>query len=302
VILIHGAVRNAADYFAVGMAAASMQQYFLDAHVAVFAPHFLEPQDGPVQLSSGAQALRWNGTDPNGVWRYGAKSLPPSNISSYSAVDAFAEALADRSRFPSLRQITVAGHSSGGQFVQRWALTSSSHVWEIESPKLRAVVANPSSFCYLDQRRFVNGNLVVPPSKDCSDYNKWEWGLEEGGEQCEYKDEALAASGGAMGLAKRYFSRDVVYLSGGSDICNVSKGWCHSHGLEMTCADMLQGPTRLARSENFFAFLKEYAGQRVHSRLVVPGVGHDHALIFESSQGQEALFVEAASDSMRAYV
>jgi hypothetical protein len=69
VIVLHGANRNADDYFCAATAAATLQTTFPTGSVAVVAPRFLEPQDGPVTLADGGTAARWNGTDENGVWR-----------------------------------------------------------------------------------------------------------------------------------------------------------------------------------------------------------------------------------------
>lgn len=96
----------------------------------------------------------------------------------------------------------------------------------------------------------------------------------------------------------QYAARDVLYLAGGADTCNVTTGWCDSHGLETTCADELQGNMRLARADNYVKYLAAYFGGGVsnpavplrHKQVVVPGVGHDHSLMFESAEGQAALF------------
>jgi len=63
------------------------------------------------------------------TWRFGADAINVS-ISSFDAMDAFVERLAfDKEQFPNLEKIVVTGHSAGGQFAQRWALTSSSPVF-----------------------------------------------------------------------------------------------------------------------------------------------------------------------------
>ena len=81
--------------------------------------------------------------------------------------------------------------------------------------------------------------------RSCPDYNRWEWGLSEGGEHCSYKDDTLARFNGDVdAVAERYARRSVVYLVGEEDRCTVAgtePGYCNSHGLEVTCADVLQG-------------------------------------------------------------
>lgn len=65
---------------------------------------------------------------------------------------------------------------------------------------------------------------------------------------------------------------------------------CHSHGLETTCMDMLQGYNRRYRAEHYVKHLANVFGHAVHNSSVVPGVGHDHSLMFESLQGQALIF------------
>jgi len=153
-------------------------------------------------------------------------------------------------------------------------------------PSIRVVVANPRSFCYLDGRRFVNGTFELPPQtriESCPNYNKWEWGLDDGGElPTPYRDTAIERMGGnRTKLAHRYSTRNVLYVSGRND----------TEKLRRSCeADEFQGAYRRQRSEYFFSSLYEYFGKQIHQRFVVDDVGHDHALLFESPQGIHAMF------------
>ena len=101
----------------------------------------------------------------------------------------------EKFHFPNLKRIVVAGHSAGGQYVHRWALLSSSPVvWGDGSnidnvPKdkddhidinrnktsnaennrnieIRAIVANPRSYCYPDNRRMIRTDAVVTSESD----------------------------------------------------------------------------------------------------------------------------------------
>lgn len=251
------------------------------------------------------------------TWRYGADAVN-APISSYEAMDAMVEALAfDTDRFPNLEQIVVAGHSAGGQFVHRWALTSMSPAWgDAANPTnvtnvhatatarrivpIHAVAANPRSFAYLDQRRFDVTNETttfdVPDRSrihNCPGYNQWEWGLEPGGPViAQYKDRALQQVGGAQRMAARYAKRKVTYLAGGLDVLPL---WSECED------DDFQGPNRRTRSELFYKSLLEIFGERqrhvVHQRVVVPMVHHDHCLLFQSKQGREVLFGPGGGES-----
>ena len=79
-------------------------------------------------------------------------------------MDRLLAALDDKARFPALKEIVVAGHSAGGQYVQPTL-----------SALVRYLVANPSSYLYLEPWRPVNGN----PAELCPGFNKYKYGLDE---------------------------------------------------------------------------------------------------------------------------
>jgi hypothetical protein len=300
-VMVHGSSRNVDDYICCSNSALPTQEQDpATSSIMIVAPWFLAPSDMPVNITStgnpNAAALVWadkarmDEVDPvYHTWRYGADAIN-AGISSYATVDAIVNrVLEDRVRFPSLKRIVVAGHSAGGQFTQRWALLSNSKAFAdpsqgyIPRAPTRTVVANPKSFCWLDARRYVNGTLRVPDDDDINDcpwYNEWEWGLGEGDYlKTPYKDIAIELAGGTDEVVRRYPTRDIVYIAGELDI--LPNGQC------MATA---QGPYRRARSANFFSSLKDIYGRSVHHRLVVSGVNHDHCLMFQSPEGQQALF------------
>ncbi len=321
--VVHGSGRNADDYLYSGMVAANIQKTYLPENVLIIAPRFLVPEDGidqiPVKHRTNNTVLKtpllWNDRKPiPHTWRYGANALPPfENISSYDVMDHLVEHFAFYAgfgnRYSSLQEIAVIGHSAGGQFTQRWALTSNSQAWHeyklkpfnslsvVRSRKvsfdqstvsIRAVAANPRSFCYLDGRRYIRGKFQIPPQsmiKHCPTYNTWEWGLDGGGFlPTPYKDRALALFDGDVSkLAHRYAQRNVIYLSGKNDT-EILHGSCND--------DKFQGKFRRQRSGNFYKSLHHYFGYKVHSRSIIPNVGHDHSLIFGSKEGISAIFGE----------
>lgn len=296
VVVIHGAARNADSYFCGMKESVLLQERWASEDVLVVAPWFMEPQDNPPPA-----VVYWDGDDPNGVWRAGKQSsaaVSPTGetVSSYTVLDLLVTNLLDKSLHPQLEALTIVGHSSGGQTVQRYALT---HHWGLSAfvstmpasdVSVRFVVANPSSYCYLDARRWINNTLMVPPpavQQVCPEFNGWEWGLN--GSFPPY----VAAAGPAAELVKRYAALDVVYLLGQNDTCNEQlEPGCHSHGLETTCMDNLEGWMRLYRGLHFYTYLQIfYALQRqVHMYALVPNVGHDNTLMFQSPQGLSAIF------------
>jgi pimeloyl-ACP methyl ester carboxylesterase len=291
-VVIHGANRNADDYFCSASAAVALQSNY--KNVLIVVPRFVTVSDGPLMLHEGGTALRWS-DDGNGPWRFGARSVHPIPVSSFAAVDHLVEALLQRTS-PSTN-VVMAGHSSGGQFVQRWSLLTT--VW---SPnRMRTVVANPSSYAYLTPQRKIEGQWRLPATEnDCTRYNQWEWGLDEqpGNASAndiddEYKRHAMELIGqNTTELIQRFGSRDLVYMIGSLDRCNVSSagGWCHSHGLETSCMDELQGNMRFERLLNYIESLEKIVGITTHRRMVVSGVGHDHSLMFTRPEGLSAIF------------
>ena len=130
---------------------------------------------------------------------------------------------------------------------------------------------------------------ISPPAEKarCPHYDSWSWGVGgfDGTERAPYVEEIED-----MAAAVRAFAaRDVWYLPGLADVCDVAKATsptqCESHGLEITCADELQGAMRLKRFERYNASLAEhYAVPKVHNARPVPDVGHAHSLIFQSAE------------------
>ena len=300
-VVIHGSGRNADDYFCAATSAVDTQTIF--CNVLVIVPWFLCVTDDHTGVRD--DALRWAVGDGDGPWRYGADAVSPphSNTSSFEALDQLIRFI--QRQIPTSTSIVVAGHSSGGQFVQRYALLSpvldnggtntdtdiDTHTNRERS--VRAVVANPSSYAYLTPLRFFNGRWKLPAKGSCPTYDQWEHGLELGGtEQAPYVMRVLQNTT-LDTLIHRFAMREVTYLAGGLDRCNVAEpGWCNSHGLETTCSDELQGTNRWERGLRYIRSLEQvvFSGTSRHTRIVVDQVGHDHSLMFTQPAGIRALF------------
>ena len=253
-----------------------------------------------------------------------------STVSSFAAMDILLEALCSKKSFPNLNKVVVAGHSAGGQFVHRYGISSSSWCLDTNEkdshPRVKLVAANPRSYAYLDQRRYfptntVGEDMVYDPLfvlddhdgdvqvlelrglnsrelDDCPEYNSYEWGLDYNADlPAPYIMSNLDPFDDVNDeIFCRYAVRDVVYLSGERDVEKLGNQICHEDGY--------QGPTRRQRSERFYSSLqvigKEagYCGRdddgsdggKIHERVVVKNVGHDHALIYVMEEGQRVLF------------
>jgi hypothetical protein len=170
----------------------------------------------------------------------------------------------------------IAGHSAGGQLVQRYALGSAAAP---EGPAIpvRYVVANPSSFMYLDSRR-PDGRGGFAPARAsirCL-VNAYKYGPD--GRNPYMSGAPLDV------MVRRYRARDVVYLLGAADSDPAAAG------LDRRCAAMAQGPHRLARGTWFKAYMDRFFTPHAHRLVLVPGVGHSPNQMFRSREGRSVLF------------
>ncbi|AZF60269.1 alpha/beta hydrolase [Pseudomonas sp. R11-23-07] len=266
-IIVHGRLRNAPTYLHSGEKAA--EQAGATGSTLVIAPQFLDESD----VKNGRldqQLLRWRVDD----WMAGAASTGPGQVSSYSALDQIIKHLGNRTLFPALKEIVVAGHSGGGQVVQRFAVTGHPHpMLQTEGIRLRYVVANPSSYAYFSLQR------PVPfETASCPGFNEWKYGMQG---LPDY-----AKGQGAEQLEQAYVSRDVTYLLGQQDTDP------NHPALDKSCEAETQGAYRLIRGHNYFDALKQRHPQLGHRLVEVPGVGHDGDKMFTSPEGQKVLFAQ----------
>jgi hypothetical protein len=258
VIVVHGVNRNPWAFLGAMGAAANSQGVL--GETLIVAPEFKDSQ--------------W------GNWVQGDQSYIswPSywTISSYAAVDELVQHVANPTRFPSLREVVITGHSGGGQFTQRYAATSRS---EDDHPtlKFRYVSANPNSYMYLNQWRpsaTTAGSFSIPTN--CPGYNDYKFGL---GNRNTYASQVTEAE-----ILSEYPRREVIYLLGADDTDMTDPN------LHQECEYSLQGPERFTRGTNFYLHMLKYFPDNAHRRLVVPNVGHDRSGMFNSTEGALALF------------
>lgn len=266
-IIVHGRLRNAQTYLQSGIDAAAHAG--VGADVLVIAPQFLNQSDmKPNHLDN--QVLRWKGND----WMAGEPSIGPGQVSSFGALDQIIKHLGNRTLFPALKEIVVAGHSGGGQVVQRFAVTGHAHpMLQTEGIRLRYVVANPSSYAYFSPQRPVKFETA-----GCPGFNDWKYGMQGLPDYVEGQ--------GAEQLEQAYVSRDVTYLLGQQDTNP------NHPALDKSCEAETQGAYRLIRGHNYFNYLKQRHPQLSHRLVEVPGVGHDGDKMFTSPEGQKVLFAQ----------
>ncbi|RDS89650.1 alpha/beta hydrolase [Pseudomonas fluorescens] len=266
-IIVHGRLRNAQTYLQSGMDAA--EHAGVGPTTLVIAPQFLNGADVK-RNHLGNQLLRWKGND----WMAGDASTGPGQISSFGALDQIVKHLGNRTLFPALKEIVVAGHSGGGQVVQRFALTGHAHpTLQTEGIRLRYVVANPSSYAYFSPQRPVKFDTT-----SCPGFNTWKYGMQH--------LPAYANGQSAEQLEQAYVSRTITYLLGQQDTDP------NHPALDKSCEAETQGAYRLIRGHNYFDYLKQRHPQLRQTLVEVPGVGHDGDGMFTSPEGQKVLFTQ----------
>lgn len=314
-LMHHGDLRNGQDYLCsmFNSVVAEFGQGFATTKAIVFAPQLLYLEDEPE-----ADELYWDRGDTEcSAWCWGlnsSSSLGPT-ISSFQALDELLLAASNRTRFPNLRRVIIAGHSGGGQTIQRYAFANRvDQELRQRSLDVRYFPANPSSWTYLSGMRPVlresltcdticdnetvaatRYSFAESPSgggRGCRDYNAYGYGL-------DMLDVPYYSRVGVDNMLRDYPSRHVTYLAGASDVCNAAEQRAMScfdcqpddHGLETTCADYAQGWCRFERAHAFAQHVRHhYDNASVHSILSVPGVGHNGCAIVQHTVVRQAMF------------
>ena len=365
----HGAARNGDDYFCAGAQAARMQSVFDPREVLVIGPHFMQNGAGHADFGAafggdGGQhrqgsapsgspwpddvtapsdsdgALWWNGSFVQGYWRAGGDSDPRADtsgrggvVSAFAVLDEMVRLLLHSGAYPNLQRVVLAGHSAGGQIVQRHAIFTkvppgaqpTAHGATGRSVGVHHVVSNPSSFGYLDGRRCLPTEVAgpspltaasalgVPPAAaaQCAGYDSWHFGL--AANLVPYAAARAAERGGGGGpegvaaglaaVAADYGRRSIAYLQGGNDTCNEKLvPACASHGLETTCADMYGGGFRVQRGAKFFEYLQRLfpreegaAGANTNANATTT-----HSLVFVDGVGHDHSMLWHSPEGLRA--
>ena len=124
-ILVHGAGRDANNYFRHAVAAAFLAGALDNA--IVISPRFASNQGGGGCRDTLA-ANEINFRSCGGVtWRAGDSAINNPKVTSFDVMDEILRKLARKEIFPNLKSIVVAGHSAGGQFVNRYEMANQVH-------------------------------------------------------------------------------------------------------------------------------------------------------------------------------
>ena len=246
----------------------------------VITPQFVSANDMAAHHLS-RNTLQWREND----WQKGYPSADAAALSSFAVVDEIFRRLSDRSVFPHLHMIVLAGHSAGGQFVQRYAAVGQGQErLGGAAIHVRYVVANPASYLYFTKDRPQPGGSFAPTdTASCPRYDRWSYGLQDGIPAYASGSE----SGGAKTIQARYLQRDVIYLLGTADDDP------RADGLDTSCGGEAEGPTRLKRGLAYMAYIRRLDPQTTQRVLLVPGGRHLSYPMFSSQAGRSALFDSA---------
>ena len=279
-IVIHGTNRDADNYFRTSLAAAFLAGG-LD-NTAVIVPRIASNDRNCHDVLAPNEVSYSCAGDS---WRSGGVSASSDKVTSFDFVDEILRKLARKQAFPNLKAIVVAGHSAGGQFVNRYEMANRVH--ETLGVPVSYIVSNPSSYAYPDNTRPAgeNGATFRPFSdaRNCTTYNHWPYGFEgRTGYAGKLSDDELK---------KQLASRPVVYLLGELDILPLG-------GFDSSCPAMAQGSTRLARGQAFGKFVNEKLAAKPQI-LVVSLCGHNARCMFTSDTALPLLFPKTGTAAER---
>lgn len=280
VVMFHGKSRDVDGYYRSTLQAVQRAGEQSVVTSLLIAPQFINEDDASAHHLPD-NILRWR----QGTWEGGAEALGPVSVSAYEVIDAIVTHLADSRLYPNLKTIVLAGHSGGGQAIQRYAIVGKAEEVVGSSIHLRYVIANPSSYLYFDDERpQFNGSSFIfrtETGSSCHNFDHWRFGPLGANEKYVRK----SAKSGWQELEEAYARKDVVYLLGTADIDPREKD------LDVSCAGEMEGPTRFLRGQAYYDWLHKRHVTDWNQRLwLVQKVAHSAGKMFTSECGVAALF------------
>lgn len=270
-VMIHGAGRDADNYFRTAVAAAFLAGALEDT--VVISPRFASNDGRGCSDILAPNEISWSCSGNS--WRAGGVATSDGQLTSYDLMDEILRKLARKETFPNLKAIVVTGHSAGGQFVSRYGMANQIH--DQLGVAISYIVSNPSSYAYLDPQRPAGSTGEVRAfgdARNCTTYDQWPYGLQNrSGYAARLSDDELR---------KQIAARPVTYLLGGLDTLPLA-------GFDSSCPAMAQGPTRLARGETFASYVNQKYGAQ-HTVTVIPLCGHNGRCMFTAEPALALLF------------
>ena len=168
--------------------------------VGIVAPAFLNLEDRTAGACK-ADYLCFS----KSLWQEGGESkLPVMNhsISSFTALDAILDTLFNKTLYPALNQVVVAGHSLGGQATQRYAVMKKTKAYD---SNVRFWIGNPGSWVWLSSNRPYNNGTCN------GTYGQWPYGFTQNTNKItKYARKDITVDGGKQ-VIQRFQGRTVAY-------------------------------------------------------------------------------------------
>jgi pimeloyl-ACP methyl ester carboxylesterase len=288
-VMVHGTNRNADHYFSTATAAAFLAGAVDDA--VVVAPRIASAA-GNCRDKLDANEVSWSCTGDS--WRSGGAAVSHPDLTSFDFVDQILRKLANKSVFPNMKSIVVAGHSAGGQFVARYQMANRVH--DTLGVPITYVVANPSSYAWPAATRPLPTDDGAPEAaklawnteeahtkfaygafeaKECGNYDRWPFGFTNrtGGYTAKTSDDQLK---------RQLVSRPTIYLFGQVDVLPLG-------GFDSSCSAMAQGATRRSRGEAFVKYVNEQMGAK-HAVQIVSECGHNDRCVYTTDKVLPVIF------------
>ena len=299
-VMVHGTNRDADNYYRNALASAFLGGALDDT--VVISPRIASNERGCQDTLAENEVSYSCGGDS---WRSGGTASNNPKLTSFDFIDEVLRKLARKEIFPNLRRIVVAGHSAGGQFVNRYEMANQVH--DSLGVPVTYIVANPSSYAYPDNTRPTAADWPVeagapgyvpapaapaagrgaPPQapgaaifrpfgdgRNCTSYDQWPYGFQHrSGYTAKLTDDQLK---------KQLATRPTTYLLGELDILPLG-------GFDSSCPAMAQGPTRLARGLAFSKFVSEKLGGHPNT-VIVPECGHNARCMFSDEKSLPIVF------------
>lgn len=232
-------------------------------------------------------------------WSGGANNqYPPrlKTVSSYDVLDQIVQYYGNKTTFPNINHIVVAGHSMGAQMLHRYAVVGKTRdQLGVEVP-ISYYLGNPSSETWFTDER------PLSTGKCAGTYNYWREGLDNfetygsgHSGNITYNLELLA--GGNESVLANYLGKTVAHGRGFRDRGDYSEG---------SCAPYTTGKDR---HERFFSFVQRYpptcadpAAEGGCHTVDLVNTTHDNQAMFDSAAGRARIFRDDfLGDGARAY-
>ena len=235
--MVHGTNRNADHYFTTATTAAFLGRALDDT--VVISPR-IASAEGRCHDVLDTNEVSWSCTGDS--WRSGGAAPKHPDLTSFDFVDAILRKLANRSTFPNLRAIVVAGHSAGGQFVSRYEMANQVH--ETLGVPVTYVVANPSSYAWPDATRPMAIDDAAPESakggwNTDTPHTKFAYGPFDAASLCQLRQVA----GRFPEPDQRIYGEDVATISSSGSWCRGRRriSWARSIPCRLAASTLVPG-------------------------------------------------------------